>query len=594
MTMSRILTPRSLSGRSWQLRDAAERMVQALAQEYDLADSVARILAARGFDKESAGPFLTPKLRDQMPDPSVFLDMDKAADRMAHAVMRDEKICIFGDYDVDGATSGAVLSRYLGMVGLKARNYIPDRLEEGYGPNAEAMRKLAGEGMGLCVTVDCGTTAFAPLEAAQQAGMDVIILDHHAAEAALPPAHAVVNPNRLDETSGHRNLAAVGVTFLFVVALNRALRQRGFFAIRKEPDLMALLDLVALGTVADVVSLTGLNRVFVAQGLEVMARRGNVGLAALMDVAGLKERPQAWHCGFFLGPRVNAGGRVGRSDLGTILLTTDNSAEARNLATELDRMNAERRAIEQMITDEALIQAEKQAEGGRKVLIVAEEAWHPGVIGIVASRIKERFNLPAIVIGSHKGKWTGSGRSVKGVDLGAAVIAARQAGLLTKGGGHQMAAGVSLVPDRLPDFMSFMDERISRDLDSAGGLPPIDCDAVISTGGATAQLVSQFERLAPFGSGNPEPRVMVRDVRVGFAKPVGGEGLHVSCQLQGTDGQRLKAIAFRAAGQPQGQALLEGKNRQFHVLGSLKLDNWQGKATPSLQIEDVAEAVSSV
>ncbi len=592
-TENRPLVARSLSGNRWQLRAAAERDVRALAQTFRLDDAVARVLAARGFDKESAAPFLTPRLRDQMPDPSDFRDMDPAAARLAEAVQRRESVAIFGDYDVDGATSGAVLGRFLRALGVTARRYVPDRLTEGYGPNVAAMRALAAEGVRLCLTVDCGTTAFEPLEAAQDAGMDVIVLDHHTAEITLPPAVAVVNPNRLDETSEHGTLAAVGVTFLFCVAVNRLLRQRGFFATRKEPDLLRLLDLVALGTVADVVPLVGLNRVFVAQGLEVLAQRQNVGLTALADVAGLKERPQAWHLGFLLGPRVNAGGRVGRSDLGTRLLMSDDPVEAQQLAHELNRLNDERRAIEATITEQALRQAEPQVQAGCNVLMVADESWHPGVIGIVAGRLKERYNLPTLVLGGNQGRLTGSGRSIKGVDLGSAVICARQAGLIVKGGGHAMAAGATLLPEQLEPFRAFLDTRLGEERIRHGADGPLTltCDAVVSIGGASAAFITQLDRLAPFGNGNPEPRVMIRDVRVNFAKAVGSDGDHVTCRLTGVGGQQIKAIAFRAASLPHGEALLNAGQRLFHVLGTLRLETWGQQTAPSLQISDVADAL---
>lgn len=592
----RPLVMRSFLGNRWQLRTAPERDTQALAQAFRLTDAVARILAARGFDKESAEPFLTPRLRDQMPDPSGFLDMDLAAARLAEAVHRQESVAIFGDYDVDGATSGALLRLFLRDLGVEARSYVPDRLTEGYGPNVTAMRTLATEGTTLCLTVDCGTTAFDPLEAAQRAGMDVIVLDHHTAEITLPPAVAVVNPNRLDETSEHGTLAAVGVTFLFCVAVNRTLRQRGFYANRQEPDLRRFLDLVALGTVADVVPLVGLNRVLVAQGLEVMARRQNLGLTALADVSGLKERPQAWHLGFLLGPRVNAGGRVGRSDLGTRLLVTTDPLEAQQLAQELHQLNEERRTLEALITEQALLQAEEQAQAGCSVLVVTDESWHPGVIGIVAGRLKERYNLPALVLGGNEGRLTGSGRSIKGVDLGSAVICARQAGLILKGGGHAMAAGVTLLPDQLAPFRAFLEERIGaeRVRNGADGPLTLHCDAVLSVGGASVPFITQLDRLAPFGQGNPEPRVVIRDVRIGFAKAVGSDGDHVTCRLTGTDGQTMKAIAFRSATLPHGEALLNAGQRLFHVLGTLKVETWGQKTAPSLQISDVADALGGL
>ncbi len=585
----------SETGWAWQLAEAPERTTQAIAQTFSLPDVLARIMAARGFTKETAAAFLNPRLRDQLPDPADFKDMTRAAERVAAAIQKGEKIAIFGDYDVDGATSSALLSRYLKAVGCSALTYIPDRLKEGYGPNAPALLALAQKGYRVCVTVDCGTTAFAPLEAAAQAGLDMIVLDHHTAELSLPTAVAIVNPNRLDESKTYSNLAAVGVTYLFCIALNRMLRQQEYFknASFQEPSLLELLDLVALGTVADVVPLTGLNRVFVTQGLEVMAQRKNAGITALLDVAHLQEKPQAWHLGFALGPRVNAGGRVGQSDLGTRLLTCENNAEAHSLAAELDRLNLDRRELEKSMVDEAIFEAQKQVEHGQRIVIIAHQQWHPGVIGIVASRVKDRFNLPTIVIGCHDGTWIGSGRSVHAIDLGAAVISAKNADLLIKGGGHKMAAGLTIDPAQLAAFHAFMNDRIAQQqsmLNERDLRPTHLCDGMLSVRAASVDFINQLDRLGPYGAGHHEPRFIFQNVRVSFAKTVGSEGEHINCQLLSLQGDRLKAIAFRAMSSAIGPLLLSNQNTLLHVMGTLKVDHWGSRLTPCLHIVDVARA----
>ncbi|MEL0144869.1 MAG: single-stranded-DNA-specific exonuclease RecJ, partial [Alphaproteobacteria bacterium] len=457
-----VLVERSVTGKRWVLREADNRMGMALSQRLGVPEIVGRVMAARGIGIDEAEAFLNPTLRDALPDPAVLEDMTRAAERLAAAIRDGESIAVFGDYDVDGATSSALLARFLSALGVPARIYIPDRIAEGYGPTSPAMLRLNAEGADLVITVDCGTTAFAPLEAAADAGVDVIVVDHHVAEPALPRAIAVVNPNRLDDRSGQGTLAAVGVTFLLTVATNRILRDIGWYESsgRKEPDLLGLLDLVALGTVCDVVPLTGLNRAFVSQGLKVMGKRRNPGLVALSDVARVESKLTEYHAGFLLGPRVNAGGRVGEAGLGARLLMTTDSGEALELAQKLDVWNAERREIEAHVLDEAIAQVE-DADLSAAMLVAAGEGWHPGVIGIVAGRLKERFNRPAFVIGFEGSEGKGSGRAVEGVDLGSAVIAARQAGLLINGGGHKMAAGLTVAREKLGALRDFLEERVA-------------------------------------------------------------------------------------------------------------------------------------
>lgn len=577
---------RSLTGRRWRSRVTDDRLAQALSQRLGLPELVGRVLAARGVSLDDAELYMAPTLKALLPDPSRFLDMDRAAARLVRAVTAGERIAIFGDYDVDGATSSALLIRFFRHIGIEPRLYIPDRMVEGYGPNIPAMQRLADEGVRLVITVDCGTLAFQPLAAAREAGLDVLVADHHLAEPELPDAFALVNPNRLDEVVGHRQLAAVGVTFLLIVAANRALRAAGWYGPgRSEPDLMAWLDLVALGTICDVVPLTGLNRALVAQGLKVMAQRRNPGIAALADIAGLSEKPGCYHCGFLLGPRVNAGGRVGRADLGARLLSTDDAAEAASLAAELDRHNRERQAIEAQVLEQALAQVADGIEGA--VAVVAGEGWHPGVVGIVAARVREATNRPSLVIAvDENGVAKGSGRSVPGIDLGTAVVAALQAGILVNGGGHAMAAGVTLHASRIGELKEFLDARLATPVAALGDVRSLGLDGAVSVDGANAQLLELLDRAGPYGSGNAEPRLVLPQARVVDASIVGEK--HVRVVLSGMGGGRLKGIAFRALDNELGKFLLGPGRDGLHVAGHLRADNWRGERRVQLVIEDAA------
>lgn len=583
---------RSLRGLRWRERGGDARLGLTLAQRLGVPEIVGRILAGRGVAESEAERFLAPTLRDALPDPLSLKGMEEAVARVVGAIENGETIAVFGDYDVDGATSSALLKRFLEAAGGKVRVYIPDRQREGYGPNAPALLQLKAEGAAVAITVDCGVTAFAPLSAAADAGLDVIVVDHHVAEPNLPRALAVINPNRLDESGVHGNLAAVGVAFLLVIAVNRALRQAGHYASRAEPDLMTLLDLVALGTVCDVVPLTGLNRALVAQGLKVMRQRGNIGIAALADTARLAERIDAYHAGFILGPRVNAGGRVGAADLGTRLLSTDDALDARQIAGELDRLNDERRQIETSVLDEAI--AEVEATGSKAPLIfVAKQGWHPGVIGIVASRLRERYGRPALVAAIDNGIAKGSGRSVAGVALGATIIAARQAGLLVNGGGHAMAAGFTVEAGKLDALRDFLGARIAEALGGQEPVPELGIDGTLACAAATPDFAALIERMAPFGAGNAEPRFASANLRVLRATVVGKEQNHVSCVLgDGAGTGRIKAIAFRAFESALGPALLQSQGAGFHVAGHVRADNWQGREGVQLLIDDAAPALS--
>ncbi len=577
---------RSLTGRLWRAREADDRTALALAERFDLPEMVGRVLAGRGIGIDDADSYLDPTLKRLLPDPSHLKDMDAAVARLSRAITTGETVAVFGDYDVDGATSSALLKRFFAAAAGKLVVYIPDRMKEGYGPNAPALLKLKAGGAAVAVTVDCGITAHEPLAAAKQAGLDVVVVDHHVGELALPPAIAVVNPNRLDESSPHRQLAAVGVAFLLVVALNRALRKAGWYgAARPEPDLKQWLDLVALGTVADVVPLTGVNRALVRHGLSVLARRGNAGLAALADVAVLKQTPAAYHLGFLLGPRVNAGGRVGEADLGARLLATDDPDEARKIALHLNDLNRERQEIERAVLDAAIARVEKMGGPGA-VVHVAAEGWHAGVIGIVASRLKDRYARPALVTAiGEDGVGKGSGRSVAGVNMGAAVIAARQAGLLLNGGGHAMAAGWTVAADKAEKFTAFIAERLG----GKDGAPPravIEIDAALQPSGATVALCGALAKLEPYGAGNPRPVFALPSARVTYANVVGTG--HVRCALIGAGGDRLNAIAFRTADTELGKALLRSGGTPLHLAGHVNLDTWNGEERVQLVIEDGA------
>ena len=580
---------RSLRGRTWRERAGDARVAEAIAQREGLPDIAARVLANRGVTAETAAAFLRPQLRTDLPDPSCLSDMDTAAERLADAAEAGETVAVFADYDVDGATSAALLARFLEAAGGGARVYVPDRLTEGYGPSGPAFDRLAEEGHRLVLLVDCGTTAVGPLAHAARLGLECVVLDHHLPEARLPEALALVNPNRVDETGALGGLAAVGVVFLLVVAANRALRRRGHYRFRAEPDLREWLDLVALGTVADVMELTGLNRTFVARGLDVLARRGNPGIAALLAAAGVERRPGAYHLGFVLGPRINAGGRVGEAGLGARLLATGDADEARRIAEVLERLNGERRQVEADVLAAAL--AGKPEEGAPFVLAVGE-GWHPGVVGIVASRLVERYRRPALVGALEGGRIRGSARSVPGAPIGPAILAARDAGLLEAGGGHDMAAGFTLDNAKRAAFEAFLAERLGPLAPAGGRAPPLDIDAGLAVRGASGELLEHLAAVEPFGRGNPEPVFALPAVRVRHARIVGRN--HVRADLADGGGKRLAAIAFRTAETPLGRALLETDGRALHVAGTLRADDWRGNGAVQLVISDAAPAEAAL
>lgn len=580
----------SLTGRTWRWRGGNMELEGGIAGLED--GIVTQLLLARGVPRDDLARHMAPTLRSFLPDPSEFNDMESAAERIAQAVLGNEKVTVYGDYDVDGATSAALLIRLFRMLGHTADYYIPDRLLEGYGPSGEALVKLAESGSSLVVTVDCGAMAYDALAAAHAAGIDVIVVDHHKCAADLPRAFALVNPNRLDENelaSSHGHLAAVGVAFLLAVAVVRSLRTRGFFEGRKEPDLFSLLDLVALGTVADVAAIRGLNRAFVAQGLKVMAHRNNVGMAALIDASRLSRAATCSDCGFALGPRINAGGRVGESTLGVRLLTTEDADEAREIAEQLSQLNEERRAIEAAVQEAA--ESQLAAQHNRAVVTLSGTGWHPGVIGIVAGRIKEKTGKPAIVIAldEENGHGKGSGRSISGVDLGAAIIGARDKGLLVAGGGHAMAAGLTIEAGKLDAFADWMDAQLAGPVSRALDDRVMALDLALAPGGLTPELVETLDQAGPFGVGWPGPRVAVGPVRLIKADVVGNA--HVRLIAAGRDGASFKAIAFRQADSEMGQALLHGSTgRMLWLAGRVKLDDWGPRPQAELHLEDAAWA----
>jgi single-stranded-DNA-specific exonuclease len=574
---------RSLLGQPWRWRrhggDELER---------DLVD---QLLLARGVEETDLVRHRLPTIRDFLPDPSEFRDMDKAATRLADAIDAGETIAIFGDYDVDGATSAALLTLLFRRLGVEPMVYIPDRLMEGYGPSGAALVELKRRGASLAICVDCGAQAFEALQEAADAGLDVIVCDHHQCAASLPVALALINPNRLDESetgAAHGHVAAVGMAFLLGVALLRELRNRGRFADAAEPKLIDLLDIVALGTVADVARLKTLNRAFVTQGLKIMADRRNIGLSALAEAARLVKAPTARDLGFALGPRINAGGRVGKSDLGVRLLTSTDPEEARSIAAELDRLNEERRAIEMLVAEQAGEQAESQAN--KPLVLVSGRGWHPGVIGIVASRLKERFHRPAIVIAEEEdGTGKGSGRSISGVDLGAAVLAAKDSGLLLAGGGHAMAAGLTVAPGGIEALRDFLAARMASDVEAALGGRALLLDALLAPGGIAGSLCDALDAAGPYGAGWPAPRVAAGPARL-MRPGIVGNG-HVRAIACGDDGKSFKLIAFRAAETELGQALLSSPaDKRWWLAGTIKRDEWTGGNAAEMHLEDAAPA----
>lgn len=583
---------KSVTGRAWVRRSFDARAAEAISQRFGVHPTLAEVASGRGVDLDTASAFLKPSLRDTLPDPSCLVDADTAATRLADAIEGGQKIGVFGDYDVDGTTSAAVFSRYLDALGHPYEVHLPDRLTEGYGPNIEAFRALAAKGAGLIVTVDCGAHATGVIEQANADGLDVVVIDHHVPSDPLPPALAHVNPNRPDCASGLGMLSAAGVLFMVLVATNRELRKRGHFIAREEPKLTRWLDLVALSLVCDVMPLTGLTRTLVAQGLRVLGTfgpgpGGNVGMRALARIAKAKGVPLASHFGFQIGPRINAAGRIGHARTALELLTTDDPAKADELAEQLQALNGARQGVEREVLAEATALAEAKAKGAP--LVLAGAGWHPGVIGIVAGRIKERFGAPAVVVALDGDAGKGSARSLPGVDIGAAISAAADAGLIEGGGGHPMAAGLSLRADQVPGFEAFLADRLAEDVARATAARSLVLDGAVSVGSVTRTFCDALAPAGPYGQGNPEPRFALEGVRLHGIRQVGAD--HLSFSLADRMGRTARAIAFGCLGQPLG-ALIQGAQdgQPVHLAGRIKPDDWRGGDAGQLQVEDGAFA----
>ena len=581
---------RSATGRRWKARLDDQRIAEAISQRHELPEILGRVLAARGVGVDEAEAFLSPTIRTLMPQPSALQDMEKGAARLADAIMAGEKIGVIADYDVDGVSSAAILSSFLKAVGSSCTVHIPDRLTEGYGPSERAVEQLQAAGAQVLVTLDCGVMAHDPLARAAELGLTTIIVDHHQAGEFLPEAQAVINPNRQDDTSGLGYLCAAGVTMMFIATVNKMLRGRGWYGeTRPEPNMLQWLELVSLATVCDVVPLKGLNRAYVTQGLKIMARRENVGLSSLADVSRLKRKPDTYALGYLLGPRINAAGRIGNAAMALKLLTTRDKGEAAQIAQELERLNRERQEIELAVVDQAMAQADAMLGRERRasVLVVSGKGWHPGVVGLAAARLKERFNLPSFVLAEDKDgkRAAGSGRSIPGVDLGSAVREAFESGLIEKGGGHAMAAGLTVLKERLGDLRGFMEERLSPQVQAAQDRA-LSIDAALTAGAATLELIELLEQAGPYGTAHPSPVFAFPSHRVLYADAAGSD--HIRCTLASSDGKRLKAVAFRAMGTELGELLLSERQMPLHIAGRLTIDDWSGSRVPSLHIEDAA------
>ena len=584
---------RSISGRRWTPRLENERLAQAIAERHELPEILGRVMAARGVGLDEAEAFLNPTIRSLMPQPSALKDMEKGAQRLAEAITAQTRIGIISDYDVDGVSSAAIFQLFLRAVGSDAIIHVPDRLTEGYGPSEHAVRLLKEQGCTLLLTLDCGVLAHDPLAHAAELGMETIIVDHHQASEILPQAYAVINPNRQDDVSGFGYLCAAGVVMILVATVNKLLRAKGWYSeTRPEPNMLQWLELVALATVCDVVPLKGLNRAYVTQGLKIMSRRENMGLAMLSDIARLKRSPDVYALGFVLGPRLNAAGRIGHADLALELLTTRDKGRANQLAQALEQLTRQRQTIELRVVDAAAIQAEASLGKERRssVVIVASDGWHPGVVGLAAARLKERYQLPSFVLASNPktGLASGSGRSIVGVDIGSAIRAALEAGVIVKGGGHAMAAGLTVEIAKLAELRSFLEEKLTDAVANAAE-NSLQIDGALTASGATLDLIELLEQAGPYGSAHPAPVFAFPAHKVVYADPAGSD--HIRCTLASADGTRIKAIAFRAMGTELGELLLTERKLPLHFAGRLTIDEWGAKRVPSLQIEDIAHVL---
>ena len=584
----------SLSGQSWmeRLSSSEKNTALAISQRFDLPELVGRVMAARGVDLEAAASFLSPTLRELMPDPSVLTDMQQATARISQAIAATENVAIFGDYDVDGACSSALMYKFLAHHGLNPKIHIPDRIFEGYGPNIPAIEQLAQDGATLIITVDCGATSFEALARAKELGVDTVVLDHHQMGTELPECVALVNPNRQDDLSGLGHLCAAGVVFLTLVSVLRSLREKNTYSdTLPPPDLLQWLDLAALATVCDVVPLLGVNRAFVVTGLQIMAKQQNMGLKALMRAGRLDGAPKPYHLGFVLGPRINAGGRIGDAALGSRLLTTQDSDTAKDIAEQLNALNEERQKAEAVMLEEAVSEAEREHRDGTgpSVIVTASQEWHPGIVGLLASRLKERFRRPAFAVAFDRhGTGSGSGRSISGVDLGAVVRAAVEEGILVKGGGHAMAAGLTVKKDRFGDFRAFLEENLAKNVAQVSASQRIKIDGALTARSVTLELIDMLEKAGPFGQSHPQPIFAFPAHQIRYPKIVGKD--HVSFTACASDGAQLRAIAFRAAETPMGNAILNAQGSGLHLVGTLNADFWQGTRRVQLRVLDAAKA----
>lgn len=602
------LIPTSISGLTWQQKPYNERFAMALQQKFDLPDALAKIVATKNLELDEIENFLNPTIKATLPNPFELLDMKEAVDHVIDAVQQKKKITIFADYDVDGATSSALLRRFFREIGVAVEIYVPDRVLEGYGPNSQALLALKKNGTDLVITVDCGTVAFKPFEDAAKSGLEIIVIDHHLGVLEKPAALAVINPNRVDETFVHKNLCAAGVCFLFVIAINKSLRELGFYADAKqnlekrdnkvfEPKIMQLLDLVALGTVCDVMPLTGLNRAFVAQGLKILRTRQNIGIRALCDVAGLDEEPSAYHLGFIIGPRINAGGRVGKSDLGARLLSTENEEEAKEIAAQLHELNAQRKDIETQVLEESIAKLEKKVDGysGADPLVFSVgEGWHQGVIGIVSSRLKDLYNRPTAVIAIDPITKIGkaSCRSIAGIDIGNAILQARLQGLVIEGGGHAMAGGFSVEAQKISQLQSFFNQLLGEKILELTKEKLRDFSCYLDLENINIELLKNIQKLEPYGMGNPRPKFIIRNLRRLNAKIIGKGGEHISCSFSSLSSVgfagNLQAVSFRSVGTPLADILLDAKfNKPISIAGELNINSWMGVEKVQMIIEDV-------
>ena len=579
----------SYTDSKWQVKTFDERQAELISQKFEVSNLIAKLFSIRNISIDDIASYLNPTLKDNMPDPNILMDMEKACERILVALKNNEKIAIFGDYDVDGSTSTSCLIKYFNLLGVEVVYHIPDRFTEGYGPNKEAFQKFIDQNINIIFTLDCGTLAYNEIKFAKDNNIDVIVIDHHQPEINLPEAYAMINPNRLDDTTNLGYLAAVGVTFMFIVGLNRKLRESKWFDnILKEPNIISLLDMVSLGTICDVVPLVGINRLLVQKGLEVFSKKPNIGLTALIDKANINNKISTYDLGFKLGPRINAGGRLGKSKHGTELLTCKDEAKAADIATELDNFNKERQTIEAHILKTA-IDSLTSEQIDKKIIFAYGQDWHEGVIGIIASRIKQKFKKPCIVFSAKNGIAKGSGRSIKGIDLGNLIIAATQKGIVTQGGGHAMAAGLTLDEDKILLLQDFIEDRldsnsIALDIDDTN-----HADSIINITAVNSELYDDINKLGPFGSNNEEPNFIIKSTKITFIKEFGDN--HIRCGLSSDIDKNVEGITFRSKNTPLGDAIMNNKGKLVSLYGKIKVNEWGGRRIPQFHIEDIGAEI---